>query len=409
MNQEEGSIRQYMLTGKKQALCIATVASNLDNFNRNNTDILLKLGYEVTLAANFHSSEDINSQKKTDAFAKEMRAKGVHIVNIDFARSIRKAAMHLKSFFQVKKLLKRRFDVIHCHSPVCAAIVRTAARTYRKKYGIKVFYTAHGFHFYTGAPIRNWLIFYPVEKWLSRYTDVLITINQEDYSRAFKKFHAGKTVYVPGTGVDIDKFDRAGKNREKKRREFGWKENDIVLLSAGELNANKNHKMALKILAGLKETENFANIQYCICGQGRLKNDLERMIKELGLEKQVHLLGFREDMADIYAASDIFLFLSKREGLPMAVMEAMAGGLPCIVSDIRGNRNLIRDHCGGYVIRLDNMQQWKQALLNLLADAELRAAYGENNKRRVRKFGRQKVSEELSRIYQQGYNERNSQ
>ena len=140
---------------KKQALCIATVASMLDNFNRSNVDILLNMGYEVTLAANFHSREDINSQEKIYAFVKEMRAEGIHIVHIEFSRSIINACMHAKAVLQVKKLLKRQFDLIHCHSPICAVIVRLLACTYRKKYGTKVFYTAHGFHFYKGAPLKN--------------------------------------------------------------------------------------------------------------------------------------------------------------------------------------------------------------------------------------------------------------
>ncbi len=195
---------------KKKALCIASVASNLDNFNRSNVEILKNLGYEVTIAANFHTAEDINSREKLDAFAKDMEAQGAKVVQIDFSRNPAKLGMQIKSIRQVKELLKERFDLIHCHTPICAAIVRACAKKYRKQYGTKVLYTAHGFHFYKGAPLKNWLLYYPIEKWLSKYTDVLMVMNREDLDRAKRKFKAGKVVYVPGIGIDIERF--ASKN-----------------------------------------------------------------------------------------------------------------------------------------------------------------------------------------------------
>ena len=223
----------------KEALCIASVASNLDNFNRNNVMILQSLGYEVTLAANFSSKEDINSQEKVDAFAKEMRAIDVRIINIDFSRSPLKVVYQIKSILQVRKLLARKFDLIHCHTPVCSVIVRILAQKYRKKIGTKVFYTAHGFHFFKGAPLKNWLVFYPIEKWMSRYTDVLITINKEDYRRASKKFHAKKTVYIPGVGIDTEKFSRNLYSERKVtalRTELGLSSDEKMLLSVGDHN-----------------------------------------------------------------------------------------------------------------------------------------------------------------------------
>ncbi len=384
---------------KKQALCIASVASNLDNFNRNNVTILQKLGYEITLAANFHSKEDINSQEKINAFAKEMRTVGVHIVHIDFARSPKKLKSQVKSIMQVRKLLKRRFDLIHCHSPICAAIVRAEANIYRRKYGTKIFYTAHGFHFYTGAPFKNWLIFYPIEKLMSRYTDVLITINKEDYKRAKYKFKAKKTVYIPGVGVDTDKFQKVQKTRKDMRCELKVNDNNIVLLSVGELNGNKNHELAIRALAWMKRRNiDISHIKYYICGIGNLKEYLEKIIDEFDLKDNVKLLGFREDVKDIYNAADIFLFMSKREGLSMALMEAMASGLPCLVSDIRGNRDLIVNGKGGYLLDSNEVDEWAKILNNKLEEI-LNSSMGTFNKERIALFSKKKVQGLMQKYY----------
>lgn len=324
---------------KKQALCIASVASNLDNFNRDNVHILLGLGYEVTLAANFHSKEDINSQEKIDAFAKEMRAEGVHIVHIDFSRSLKKVDMQIKSVFQVKELLKRRYALIHCHSPICSAIVRRAAEVYRRKIGTKVVYTAHGFHFYNRAPIKNWLLYYPIEKWMSRYTDILITINHEDYQRAKKRFYAKKTVYVPGVGIDMEQFHSGLVDKEEKRRKLGLENTDIMLLSVGELSKRKNHEVVIRAVHQLANP----SVRYFICGKGKLDGRLKKLIKHLGMEKQVKLLGYRTDISELCQAADLFVFPSLQEGLPVALMEAIACKMPVICSRIRGNVDLISD------------------------------------------------------------------
>lgn len=382
---------------KKQALCIASVASNLDNFNRSNTEILLELGYEVTLAANFQSDEDINSKEKTDAFAKEMRAQGVHIVHIDFSRSLRKIGMQIKSARQVRKLLKRKFDLIHCHSPICAAIVRAEAETYRIKYGTKVFYTAHGFHFFSGAPWMNWILFYPAEKLLSRFTDVLITINREDYKRAEKKFHAGKTVYMPGVGVRTEKYNKSCAGAEDKRRELGIKKDDILLLSVGELNKNKNHELAVRALAKLKNETYFPCIKYLICGKGNLKWYLIHLVRKLGLEQQVYLMGYRDDVAEIYKAADIFLFMSKREGLPVALMEAMASGLPSIVTKTRGNTDLVRDGIEGYVVGY-KVNEAAKMMKVMIEDERERMQY--MARKRIMKFDRQIVSKKMRMLYE---------
>lgn len=380
---------------KKQALCIASVASNLDNFNRDNVRILLGLGYEVTLAANFHSKEDINSQEKIDAFAKEMRAEGVHIVHIDFSRSLKKVDMQIKSVFQVKELLKRRYALIHCHSPICAAIVRRAAEVYRRKIGTKVVYTAHGFHFYNGAPIKNWLLYYPIEKWMSRYTDILITINHEDYQRAKKKFYAKKTVYVPGVGIDMEQFHSGLVDKEEKRRKLGLENTDIMLLSVGELSKRKNHEAVIQAVHQLGNPD----VRYFICGKGKLEGRLKNLIKHLGMEKQVKLLGYRTDVSELCQVSDLFVFPSLQEGLPVALMEAIACKTPVICSNIRGNTDLVPDSRFQFDAKdVDSIWQCMENELRLGRGGKESAV--DMNYRHLRAYSLNSVSHRMEELYQ---------
>lgn len=376
---------------KKQALCIASVASNLDNFNRNNVKILQELGYEVTLAANFYSKEDINSQEKINAFAKEMRAIGVHIVQIDFARSPKKVGMQIKSILQVRKLLERKYALIHCHTPVCAVIVRAEAQKYRRRYGTKVFYTAHGFHFFEGAPFKNWLLFYPAEKWMSKYTDVLITLNKEDYARAKTKFHAKKTVYIPGIGVDTKQFAmHHGGGEIRKELEIGTDER--MLLSVGELNENKNHEVVIRALAKLER-------RYCyiIAGQGRRREQLEKLIKEFGLEDRVKMVGFRKDVADFYGAADAFVFPSFREGLSVSLMEAMASGLPVVCSRIRGNTDLIDEGMGGFFFNPAEVDDVASSIEKLMGEDMKKL--GRYNLQKIKRFDLKIVEKQVEDVY----------
>lgn len=209
-----------------------------------------------------------------------------------------------------------------------------------KKAGVKsIIYQAHGFHFYKGAPLKNWMIYYPVENLLSRYTDLLITIAKDDYELA-QKMRAKQVKYVHGVGIDVNNFRRRADfdKNQPLRKSLNIQDGMKVLLSVGELNHNKNHFLVLQALRNL----NF-DIVYIICGDGILKQKYEEYIKDNNLEKRVYLVGFRPDVKEFYRAADLFIFPSLREGIPSAVMEAIATGVPVITSDIRGVRDLIKD------------------------------------------------------------------
>lgn len=311
-------------------LYVTTVGMTM-NFFKALVGELIKEGHAVDIACN----ED---EYKVDDFYRES---GCKIYQIDCSRSPLSKG-NLKAVKELKKIVsENHYDIVHCHTPIAGVCARLACKNFRKN-GLKVIYTAHGFHFYQGAPLKNWLVYYPIEKYCSRFTDVLITINQEDYALAKKKMKAKKTEYVPGVGIDVDKFRNTVVDRTAKRKELGIPENAFLLLSVGELNANKNHQIVIRALAQLNDS----NIHYMIAGKGDLHDELIDLANRLGVAEQVHLLGYRNDVAELYKTADVYCLPSIREGLNVSVMEAMASGLPVICSCIRGNTDLIsKDNC----------------------------------------------------------------
>jgi len=296
------------------------------------------------------------------------------------------------AYKSLRKIIREnKYDIIHCHTPVAAILTRLAAIKSRKK-GTKVIYTAHGFHFYKGAPWLNWLIYYPIELIGSIFTDVLITINNEDYKLAKKRMKAKKIEYIPGVGVNLEKAK--SKNIDKKI-EFGIEKDATVLLSVGELSKRKNHEIIIRSLAKL----NKSNIYYIICGDGHLKEYLKDLTYKLNINNKVIFAGFRKDIFEICQSSDVFCFPSKQEGLPVALMEAMAVGLPVICSRIRGNEDLIEDGKGGYLCSLNNDEEFYFAIKDIVDNAQKMKIMGEYNINAIKKFDINNVSKEMQKIY----------
>ena len=274
-----------------------------------------------------------------------------------------------------------------------------------------VIYTAHGFHFFKGAPWKNWMFYYPMEKFLSRYTDQQICINREDYELAKRKFHAKYVDYIPGVGIDGSQFRTFGdKERQRKRESLGILPGQVVLLTSGEMIPRKNQEVLFRMLAKMKDEAE--NLRLLLCGHGELNEYLHGLADELGIADYISFLGYREDMAEIFQASDIFLFPSFQEGLPRAMLEAMASGLPVVCSEIRGNTDLMGEEwtlsedrtmkiCpGGIMIeRIQDADVWEKALRYMLARQEAWNRMGEACIERSRAFGLDVAAKKMEEIY----------
>ncbi len=376
----------------KRALMYASVASMIQQFNMENIRLLLEQGYEVDVACNMEQGSTITSEK-IEAMKQELETMGVNIFHVPIPRKVTAIADIVNSLRITKCLLNERsYSLIHCHSPIGGMICRLANRLSKGYKKAKMIYTAHGFHFYKGAPKKNWLIFYPVEWLCSRYTDVLITINQEDYALAQKKMKAKQVMYVPGIGVDINKFTKHNTAEQDKQSELEKHEKTIVFLSVGELSARKNHETVIKAFAKIKDI----NFQYVICGLGPLQQHLEQLISDLHMTSQVQLLGYRSDISEILQSADVYVFPSLQEGLPVALMEAMAAGKAVVCSRIRGNTDLI-DENGGVLFDPFSVDACAEAIQTLLRSDM--SSMGEYNSKKIRPFSTEKINEKMYDIY----------
>lgn len=379
--------------GKKpRALMVASVASMIDQFNMQNIQILLDKGFDVDVACNCKTGNTISNDRVQDMIQR-LAKQGVKVTHLPIPRKITDISNIRKSIVELKKMFaEHSYTLMHCHSPIGSVVARTAAKKYRKN-GVKVIYTAHGFHFYKGAPIINWILFYPIERIYSRITDVLITINKEDFQFAKKHLKAREIRYVPGIGVDTKKFQNIVVDKAAKRSELGIKDSDFMIISVGELNKNKNQEIIIRAIALLKKS----NIHYFVAGQGSEKEHLMRIAKELNVN--LHLLGYRTDIAELLKSADVYAFPSYREGLSVALMEAMASGLPCVVSKIRGNTDLIYPGENGYLCMADDVCAFANAIKKLYKDEILVKRMGDKNYLVMKDYDIGVVSNMMSCIY----------
>lgn len=377
----------------KKALMMASVASMIDLFNMDNIEILKDLGYEVEVACNFEYGS-ITSQERVDEFKEELIRDKFKVHHLPVPRSIFAIRDIVKSYKMMKKLCdENNYEIVHCHSPIGGIVARLACRKARKK-GTKVIYTAHGFHFFKGAPLKNWLVYFTAERITAKFTDSLITINKEDYKNA-KKFNVKNTEYVPGIGIDVDKIKNVKINRSKKRSEFNLSEDDFVLFTAGQLSKRKNHEVVIKALTKIENI----NVKLLICGLGELENYLKELIHDLGLENRVILAGYRNDVVEQLHAADCFVFPSFQEGLPVALMEAMAVGLPVVCSKIRGNVDLIEHGINGFLVDPENSNDFARYIEKIISDETIQAEMSKKNLEYVKKYDKKNIRQNMIAIY----------
>jgi Glycosyltransferase len=381
----------------KKALLVTRVSGFIPQHEMNNVKILQEMGYEIHYATNLNNVVYGKDNSRLDNT-------GIITHQVDFVRSPFSKDV-IKAYIQLKQLmLAGEFDLIHCHMPMSGVITRLAAQKTRKSSGrdVPVLYTAHGFHFCTGAPLKDW-IYYPVERFLARYTDRLILINREDFKRAQKFKVRGKTEYVPGVGVSISKnIIKYDKKQEYIQKIIGKKisPETKVLVSIGELSKRKNHQLLIDMMADLKDMD----IICIIGGTGEEKILLHNKIKELHLEEKVFLAGYIEDVPAMLHASDCFVLPSFREGLPVVVMEAMSAGLPIIAGRIRGVTDLVKDMEGGYLVKSFEPVDFAVKARKLFTDREeksyvIRKRMGKWNQERVKKFSKNIVEKRMEDIY----------
>ncbi len=372
----------------KKVLFVASVAGHIKNFHTPYLKLFKDKGYTTYVAANWTLKENEKIDFCDNFIQLPIERKPFSLKNI-------------KAIFKLKKLLKvEKFDIIHCHTPMGSVVARLAAKEARKN-GTRVIYTAHGYHFYKSAPLINWLLYYPVEKWLAKYTDTQITITQEDFDLAKKKFKIKDLNLVHGVGLDEEKFNILISDEEKEnlKQELKIDDKSVVCTYVAELNKNKNQQLLIKAIKRLKDDNN--NVTLLLVGKGRYEPKLLKLIKKMNLEENVKLLGYRSDIVKILSITDIYLASSLREGLPVNVMEAMYMGLPIIAVDNRGHRELVQHNENGFIVEQNSaMENNMSNYLNLLVnDKHLREKFGNDSKGKVREYTLNNVINSMNKIY----------
>lgn len=300
---------------------------------------------------------------------------------------------NLSGYRDMRHLLEEnQYDIIWTNEPVMGVVTRLAARRARKN-GTKVVYMCHGFHFFKGASKINWLIFYPVERLMAHFCDVIVTINREDEALA-KSFHTGRVEFIHGIGVNTERLCRTDEH-SSIRRELRLTQEDFLVLSVGELNENKNHQVIIHALAQLRDDR----IHYVLCGKGQQLTHLQRLVRDKKLEANVHFLGYRKDVADIYPQADIFAFPTRREGLGLAALEAMYCGLPVIASNTRGIRDYMVDGRSGCLRDSEDAAGFADAIRILKEDTALRKRCGAYNRETVKPFCLEPVKDEVLALF----------
>lgn len=370
----------------KKVLLVATVQSHIAQFHRPLAEVLHQHGYEVHVAAN--DNLYLKNGLSLDFVDK--------VYNLPFNRSP-KSLDNIKAYKQLKVIIdSNNYDAVHCNTPMGGFVARLAARDARRK-GTKVIYTAHGFHFYKGAPLLNWMIYYPVERFFSRMTDILITITREDYSIAKEKFHC-HVEHMHGVGVNGERYFKVS-DEEKiaLRRNMGYSETQKLILCIGELNINKNQTMAIDAMHQI--IKQYPDALLVLAGNGPREAFLRNYIREKGLENNVKMIGYVTNLQDYQHIIDVQVCCSKREGLPLNVVESMLSGNPVIASINRGHRELIENGRTGFLVAVNDSEEMAEKVLLMLSNNEEKAFIEDSALNYAQQYTFENVQRELEYIY----------
>lgn len=370
----------------QKVLLVATVQSHICQFHKPLVEVLHKMGYEVHVAAQDNLA--MKNGLRLDFVEK--------VFDVPFARSP-KSKDNITAYKVLKEILdKGNYDVVHCNTPMGGIVTRLAARKARKK-GTKVIYTAHGFHFYEGAPKKNWMVFYPIEKWFSCLTDVLITITHEDYKLACEKFHCN-VQHMHGVGVNEERYFKVSTEEKLAMREkMGYSATQKLILCIGELNTNKNQTMAIKAMH--RVVERFPDALLILAGNGPREEFLKSFIKQEGLERNVQMIGYVTNLQDYQHVIDVQVCCSKREGLPLNVVESMLSGNPVVAGVNRGHKELIQDGENGYLVTPDDSEAMAEKVLLMLEDEKECNRIRHNALKFAEAYTFTNVKRELNEIY----------
>lgn len=367
----------------KKILYITTLSRTINAFLVPHIQMLRKQGNIVDCACYIDKPLD-----------DELIKNGVRVYDIPFSRN----PLHPGNIKAFKKLVniqkENNYDIVHVHTPVASVYGRLLKLKFSK---LQIIYTVHGFHFYDGAPFINWVVYYPIEKIMARFTDTMITMNSEDYERS-KTFNIQNTYKINGVGVDLSKYSLENHDKSEIRRKLNLSDDDFVILMIAEVNKNKNHKQMIDAIEVLKN-KGIKDIKVICAGEGDMLDEIKSYIKKRNLEKNIHMLGFRADIDELIVSCDIGILMSYREGLPRNIMELMACGKPVIGTNIRGIRDLIEDTVNGYLVNIGDSNDTAYKIEKIYKDEEILKYMSFNSSKIIQNYSVDNIISQLESVY----------
>lgn len=323
------------------------------------------------------------------------------------ARAIQPLADVRALFTVLGELRRRRPQIVHTHMAKAGLIGRVAATLYNVTRGqaprARLVHTYHG-HVLEGyfSPLKTSL-FIALERLMARATDAIIAIAPAIRTELLDGYRIGRAsqYHVIPLGFDLSPFaavDAAA--RVRARQELGIAPGAPVVTTVGRLTSIKQHARLLEFARTLADRH--PNLVLLLVGDGELRADLEAQASRLGLGANVRFLGWRRDLATIYAATDVFALPSRNEGTPVALIEAMATGVPGVATDVGGVGTVIADGTMGIRVSLDDAAAFVEGVLRLLANPGEAAAMGARGRDHVMaRFDSRRLIDDIERLYRQ--------
>ncbi|MGL4990788.1 MAG: glycosyltransferase family 4 protein [Sarcina sp.] len=370
----------------KKVLYVANISRTVNNFFIPHMNMLIENGYSVDVACNMMEGHELDKSRMNPA---------IREINVPFTRSPLSPG-NFAAFVKLYKLQKKNnYDIIHVHTPIVSFYTRLLKLFFKN---VKMIYTAHGYHFFKGSSKLSWIVFYTAEKFMSKYTDVLININDEDFEVS-KNFHAKKLIKMNGVGVETNRYsaEEFG-DRIKIREEFGIKNEDFVFIMVGEHNKNKNQIELIKAMENIKDK--YPHIKSIIIGDGELLEENKKYVKDKNLTN-CNILGFRRDVGRLMYISDVLVSLSYREGLPRNLIEGLAAGKAIIATNIRGSKELVSNNENGYLVEPGDINDLEEKIVKLYQmDKNELQDFSKNSLEKFKSYEMGNILKELLAIYE---------
>ena len=318
------------------------------------------------------------------------------MVRLPSLKSDREAYKRLKQIIQ-----EYQPDIVHTHASKAGALGRRAANACNVPIVVHTFH-GHVFHSYFGKTKTK--VFKAIERRLARRTDAIVAISdiQKKELTEIHKICPAEKVHVVPLGFDLQQFhDKKLSEREKTRAAYGIGKDEVALAIVGRLAPIKNHDYFLDVMeAVLGKTT--TSVKCFIVGDGPEREHIEERVERINAKynNQIQLTSWISDIGTFNAGMDLICLTSKNEGTPVSLIEAQAGGVPVVTTEVGGVRDVVRDGDTGHIIPVENKEMFIEKVMDLIENEKKRLKMSQNGWNFVKeKFHYQTLVRNMDQLY----------